>query len=407
VSTWNVQLTKIADDSVLVDFSNLFQSASVNPRANKPRVATAIIPGDIAGIRTINIDGDRNLVTGTRALKIKRDGTLWAHCKVWDLDGNGDENQTSIAIAAYDPLVDLYSRWVRDSTGDLAKPDFSSPISGAAMIKQAIENSVTFDGALPIDTSTGTFDTAIPPAVDLSAELANWPLTIGDLIDLLTKTGVCDVVAKPVDTSLGYAAGVLVALSVRNKAGTDRSATVHFDYATGDHSVSKFRFTESMGNPQQTGGGLCNKLWYELGPRIDQSHWAGNITATETTPDNLAAYLALENASRAKYGVFHDIRILDAYDENNARKMWHQLWKREVKYRVVPVQRAYITPIADAPFKPVADYDVFDTVALNAADLCGPQLVAVKQRIYGYTASKQGPDSVERVSELISMVDDE
>jgi hypothetical protein len=407
VATWTVELTNVADDSVICDLSHLFRSASVAPRANKPRAISVTSPADIAAIRAIAADGDRGLTTGTRALKVKRDGTLWGHCQVRRYEGQADENTNSAQIDAYDPYYNLYSRPVRDSTGDLSLPTFPSPISGATIIKEAIENSITFEGPLPIDLATGTFDETIPPAVDLGAELANWPITIGDLIDLLTKTGVCDVVFKPVDTSLGYAPGILAALSVRNKAGTDRSATVHFDFDTGDHSIAKYRFVEDMGNPQQAGSGLCNKLQYLLGPRKNQQHWAGNITATETTPEDLSAYLALEDASRLKYGVFMDLRVFDTYDENSARPMWHQLWKREVAYRVVPLQRAYFTPTAPAPFEPVADFDVFDTVALNTSDLVGPELVNAKQRVYGYTANMDGPESVERLDEIVSMVDDE
>jgi hypothetical protein len=398
-------LCDIATDTTVLDLTNIFTSMTIKPRANRPLTIIVTVPAD--QVRGTWDDDKPKLAKGIRAIKYKRNGTLYGHVRIDLTEFDGDENQGTIQITGYDPMMQLIKRPVRDADGSFVNPSFASPISGAEILKAAVDNTISNsggagdqEGPLPIDTTSGTFDTTVPPAVDLAAELTDWPITIGDLITTLTQTGAVDVIMRPVDSSMGFDPGILAELSILNKAGADLTATVHFDYDTGDRNVSKLRRVDDLSQ-------LCNKLIYELGPRIDDTHWQGNITATETTPVDLSAYLTLEEDSRDIYGTYMEVKVFDSADENDARPLFHELWKNEVALRINGRELVYMTPVAGCEFEPFDGYHVFDTTAINASDLCGREIVGETQRIYGFDVSMDGSDSVERVSELITSADAE
>ena len=96
---------------------------------------------------------------------------------------------------------------------------------------------------------------------------------IFDLFSIFTDTGKVDIVMDPLDAPPASSAS----LNAVDSWGTDKTATVNFDYATGDHSVANARRVVDMDD-------ICNKLWYYLGPKIDMQHWRGNIVGTD--PDS-------------------------------------------------------------------------------------------------------------------------
>jgi hypothetical protein len=394
-----------ATDTTIIDLTNSFTAMTVKPRGNRPLEITLTVPADV--VRGNWTDGFPIVSKGLRTIKYYRKGGFRGHVRLWNAAWDLDENTANVQMTGYSPMAETLSRPVRDTTGNLVNPTFPSPISGAAILKGAIDNSVSNtggagdqEGFIPIDTTSGTFDTTLPPAVDLAAELTDWPITIGDLYALLVQTGAIDVIETPVDTSLGFPAGIITSLSIVNKAGSNLTGTIHFDYDTGSRNIAKLRRVDDLAT-------LCNKLIYELGPRIDKEHWQGNISATETTPVNLAAWLAIETASRAKYGTFCEYKVYDSADENNARPLWHQLWETEVTLRQNGRELLYQTPIAEFTWEPFDDYNLFDTVAVNASDLCGRTITGETQRIYGFDISMEGEESVERVGELITSADAE
>jgi hypothetical protein len=390
--SWTFKLCDLATDSELVDLTPRALSAKLSPRLNRPLTTVYELPADDSTLRALALDGDLNLTVGTRCIKAFQGGTLRANTLVWNLEYQGDADTTKVMVTGYDPMILLRFRPVRDSTGNLVDPTFASPIAGATILKNAIDNSVTYEGALPITTTGGTFNTTIPPATNLAAELTDWPTTIGDLLTLLTDTGVVDVVMDPIE-----GAGLLARLSILNQRGTDRTGAVHFDYATGAHSIQNIRRVFDMDQ-------LCNKLYYYLGPKKTTTRWAGNITATET---GLEAYDALQTASRAKYGTYMDIRIYDSNGtENSARPLFHQLWKEEVTLRVSPRELLYVQPTTDAGFEPFTDFNIGDTFSLNASDIIGPTFTGAIQRIYGFDVDIDA-DGVQRVGELICSADAE
>lgn len=409
MASWSFTLCDIKTDTLIADITSATLSATVSPRLNRPLSMQLTLPADTASIRAAAFDGDRSLVIGTRCIKAYRGGILKGNVIVWNLEYTGDQDQAQVVITGYDPAQRFQTRMVYDGSGNIGDPSFASPISGAEIILDVIENSVTYDDAIvggvtpakfPIDTATGAFDVTIPPAVDLSSQLSDGPTTVATLYSLLSSTGAVDIVLAPVDTSFGFAAGIMAQLNAYNQFGTDKTASVNLDYATGDHSISQIRRTFDM-------DAMRNKIRYLLGPKQDLTHWAGSIDATETTPVNLSAYLALELASRQKYGAYTVDSIYDSDgSENTVRTLFHTLFEADVQTGVNGRELLYVTPSTAAPFLPFADYYLGDLISVNTSDLVGPALVSAPQRVYGFDVTVDA-DGVETVGALICSSDAE
>jgi hypothetical protein len=397
-------LYNLADGAEIADLTE-FSTIKLSPRLSRPFSVTVTLPGegvttpgDPEILRGLWGDGDPVLRTGRRGIKVLRDGLvedgiLIGNTILWNIAPSGDENTTEIVLTGYDALALFAKRFARfgtDVTSNLY-PNFVSPVTGAEILLAALSGSIETVGPLPIDIETGFYETT----VDLTPQLMNWPMRISELASLLANTGVVDIVLDPVDD----APDALGVLSVVDRTGRDLSETetgpgVHFDYGTGDFSVSKVRRMEDLDE-------LCNGLVYLLGPKLDASHWRGTIRGSES---GLEDYLALEEASLDKYIWTHeDIRIFDDTEMESAnRALFTELWKTEVVLRVEPRELLYLTPAAGegCPFQPYDDYQVGDIVGCNIADIVGPEFAGGKQRIYGFDL-EQDRNGPERVSELI------
>jgi hypothetical protein len=265
--------------------------------------------------------------------------------------------------------------------------------------RDCARNTIANDGPLPIDL-TGP----IASSTDLAADLTNWPITIADLITTLTATACLDILLNPVDTHLGYAAGILGSLTAPTISAKTSPAASTSTSRQGDYSIAKLRRSFDMSS-------LANKLWYYLGGAypLDSSHYAGNITGTETGAapgsEDLTAYQALQLASQDLYGVA-DGRPRSSTTTTTRtpqRKLWHRIWKTEVALRTVPRELLYITPVRGeaAPYPAVHRlHGRRHDLRSNAASSSGRRSPTARQRIYGFDLTED-VDGVETVGELI------
>lgn len=387
-------LTDLETDQEICDLTP-FSTIKLSPRLSAPRGVEVTLAGDTQEVRGLADDGYPIVQVGRRGIKILRNGVLRANTILWGLAPDGDQNTTRMLLQAHDPMVLFLKRFARDAGGTIGNPQFAGS-SGAAILQEAIQGSIDFVGPLPIDITGGALDLGVPPAVDLSSQLMDWPMKISELSSLLTNSGKFDVVMEPVDTAhTGAVLGVMGQLQAVNRYGSDLSSSVHLDYATGDHGVAGLRRFFDM-------DGLCNSLRYLLGPRLNPNHWPGSI---EGTDPEFAVYAALQVASQAKFlWVYEDIRMIfdDMKSETDFRPLANALWKTEVVLRVEPQQLLFLTPAAGdgCPFKPFDDYSIGDTISTNLADIVGPEIAGGTQRIYGFDITQE-PNGPERVSELI------
>jgi hypothetical protein len=413
------------DYSEHVDISSIALTRKVMPRHNGPRTAVIEAPSGSSLLTDTFGDGDPALRKGNRKLIVWDDEAITDdnttgivfHGRVFLVERVGDGETNKVTITAFQPLWsetgfegdDRAGRVVRDSTGNFIDPDFSElavadEIAAGTLVHAILENSQVVgsegdpggEGPLPIDIDTGPFDAAadVSPSNDMA-----WPKYVGDFLRQIVDTNLVDIVEVPVDPVEG--SYVMTSVSVVDLAGEDASGTVHFDYWTGSYNAKAARHVEDFTV-------YCSKLYDYLGPRIDQSHWGGNITpgSPGTTSD--------PTASRAKYGgpgtdhgQFILIRIFDANDvENSLRPLYLKLWDAEQLLRMEPGDKLYLTPAPGdyALFQPFGvDYDTGYLVAVNVGGDFGVNIAAV-QRVYGYDVEWDRED-VKRVTNLLVSAD--
>jgi hypothetical protein len=406
----------------LADISSIALEKTLTRRLNAARGFTIQAPAGHSLLTSVAGDGYRNLRKGNRKLLVWEDGNIIFHGRVFGVERTGDGTKNTVAITAWDPWMELgfdpdrAGRPVRDSTGNFINPSFSSSvggqtgISGPDLIKQVLTNSQVSgaespgpggEGPLPIDLTTGSFDLLVPPAVDLNPVLKmDWPVMIGDFINELVASHVVDVNLRPIDPSEGLNNYKMAALSAVSSFGTDRSATVHFDYFTGSKNAIACRHVEDFLT-------INNKLYDYLGPRIDQNRWLSNITpGSPGTTIDPSASRALYGGPGANKGQFMSIRVFDSTGSGSgSRPLYIALWNAEQRLRVEPRDLLYVTPAPDAEaiYEPPHDFDVGDLITINTGADFGITL-AQTQRVYGYDRS-WNREGVATVSQLLTSAD--
>ncbi len=404
----------------LADISSVMLDKSLTPAHNGARQFQFTVPTRSVVREFAVVDGYRNLRRGNRKLVVWENGTPIFHGRVWSIERTGDANQITAAVTCYDPFMELgfaaddrAGRPVRDATGNLISPSFPAPVSGPGLIYQVLTNSQgnvdtigdpnLHEGPLPIDLTLGTFDTSVPPAIDLSCvDTMDWPALIGDFMAQLADTDVCDFFMRPLDIGEAADPYKMVALSAVSSYGTDKSATVHFDYWTGSRNASGVRVIEDFST-------ICNKLYDFLGPRMDDNlHWKGSLTpgSPGVTVDPTASR-ALYGGPGVDKGEFMWIRPYDTLGvENDSRPLYTALYNSEAGWRVEPRNLLYITPSKDtkALFQAPQAFDIGDQITINLGDDVGHDAISDKQRVYGYTKT-WSRENVASLSELVTSAD--
>lgn len=434
VQIWDLGAT----DEALADISDIALEKSLQKALNEASTFVVKCPAGHALLTAAAGDGYPNLRKGNRKLVVWEDGIddPIHHGRIFMVERNGDGTENTVTITSYDALMELGNdsddhagRPVRDNTGNFIDPTFTpsvgtntptEAISGPDLIQQALTNSQGTDteggaqpgeGPLPIDVLSGTFDIDVPDAIDLSCiDSMDWPVLLGDFIATLVQSGVVDVKLRPITPGTGTDIHgnpdpyIMVELSAVSSLGTDLSETVHFDYFTGSLNAQACRHVEDFST-------INNKLYIYLGPRIDQSHWVGNITpgSSGTTVDPTASrelYGGPGDTVDGTHGQFMSINVQDSVGtEGNSRALYIALWNGEQGFRVEPRNLLYITP-ADGPlglFDALKDYDIGDQVGINVGDALGIAL-AEKQRVHGFTKTWTR-ENVSQVSELLTSAD--
>jgi hypothetical protein len=408
-SGWAFEIWDIKTDSIVLDVTNFCLSAKISPQLNRPLGIELTLPMDFPDISgTWPGDDGYVLEPGTRAVKAWQDGELRGHAAIWTLSYSGGTGwDQKVVVSTLDPMARLQTRLVWDSIGRIQDLRFAGggAVDAGTMIKAVIDNAAADglgdDGGddkiftdpvtlaavtpaiFPIDTSDGLFTTTN----DLSAYWTDLPMSIGDFVTTLIDSGEVDFVLEPVDSSDGYAAGIMARLNVVPSWGSDISESVHFDYATGDCNVGAARRILDLSN-------LANRIQYELGPKKSNDHWAAGVNSNAVDE-----FFHQQLRSRHKYGTYSTV--------------YQRLWEAEALLRLRPRDLLYLQPVASNPetpfepmFRPFIDYGIGDIVAVSAGAVLGPAFSASKQRIYGFEVEID-LDGTERVSELITSADAE
>jgi hypothetical protein len=409
---WRVVLCD-RQGNALSDITTVGFDLQLHRGLNQPAQASVKVPAWHAYIATIHTDGDRYCEVGVRQLKLyRRDNpnAAWQivfNGIVWHLEDEGDDDETWTQVTAYDPMIWWryrpargydYNRCTKllSYNGNFAKPYFAKPrqgISAPEILRMVLDNSITGDpnendGEGPMGISV-TGGTVAEYGDNTNPDLTDTPYTIADLHRLLVKTSKLDAWIDPVDNVGDEIMGNLMAVP---RAGSDK-AWLHYQYGTGDFSVAKLKRERDMEQ-------ITNKLYYYLGPKLDELHWKGSITAqgmpdgdggADPLPDSPPGWRSTVETrrvnSQAKYGVFMSISIYDANGNENSsefRDMYAHLWQTEVYLRSEPREMLYITPTRNGPYD-IFDLEMGDTIRVSAFDGIRRGFSMATQRIYGYT----------------------
>ncbi len=439
-SGWEVRLR---DGTVLADITGIAMAKSLTFRLNRPASCTFRVPSYL--VKDIQADGRPLLCAGYRQLSVTLQSMgLCFHGIVWNIEEDGDEDMVYSQVTCYDPMMLWRYRPARDlvdsysgDAGNLSDPSFlaRNQFGGPIMeeILLASENYALApseaEGQLFIDLASSSFEGG---GADLSGAPTNWPMTIAEIASLLTNTGEIDIVIVPIIGGVGstiYTPGTadLIAQDVfqnmaevhtYNAYTTDRTASVHFDFATGDNNVRLFRRSENMDT-------FISKNFYFLGARKDQQHWRSNVTGDHPDlPDppggDVNPYVPGDNplgdlieAGREEIGVFMQIGVYDNFgsgesadpDETSVYPLFLRQWQVESLLRSKPRNMVYVTPVRSGAELPAGgdvfgpgDFDIGDTVTINIGDKARVAESGV-QRIYQYTVDIDD-DGVEALGEF-------
>lgn len=367
----------------ILDISSYAFDKKVTRRLNLPWTASCRVPSSYLTYP----------MAGYQRLKVRLNGSIFFNGFVYEVGDDGDETGVpTTEITAIDPMIWWKGRPARDADGDFSLPSFFTDyLYGPQIMRAIIDNSETWEGSLGV--SIGSVATG---GVSLAGAPANWPMTVGDVATMLTATGELDIVLTPLDGGADMAQVNLY----NGNYGSNLSGSVVFDYGTGQYNVRQIRRTESMAN-------LCNKLWYYLGPKIDDQHWRGNVTGDATgsynPPGGDVDYANplgnLINTSRSALGVWMDVKIHDDLGvENSLRPLYTRMWQTEQTLRVTPRLMLYITPVRGV----APTFDIGDRVTINAGAALRGGFTGATQRIYGYTVAESNEGVIEVVDFVAS-----
>jgi hypothetical protein len=384
-------------------------------------------------VKDTQADGYPLLSAGNRQLEVILDNAgLFFHGVVWSIQEDGGEDMCYSQVQCWDPMMLWRWRPARDlvdsysgEAGNLSDPSFLSRNKFGGLITEEIllasENQTLIpaeaEGQLWIDLANSTFHST---GARLDGAPTNWPMTIAEILTLLTNTGELDLILVPIVGGVGPDGFQNMATihTYPGNYGNNLTSSVHFDYATGDFNARLLRRSEDMET-------IGNKIFYYLGPRLDQQHWRSNVTGDHpdlpyppggSTTLLLSPGNALGNAiveSRDRYGVFMLNNIYDNFgsgsstegSESSAYPLFLRQWQIEGVIRLGPRKMAYITPVRDGEFG-VGDFDIGDVITVNiGADTNGARVEeSGEQRIYQYTVDIDD-DGVEALGEFVTSPD--
>jgi hypothetical protein len=412
----------------LADISTIGYDLRLRRGLNQPATAQIKVPSWHAYASTIHTDGDPYCEVGVRQLKVyRRDdpSSAWVivfNGIVWHLEDEGDEDETWTVVTAYDPMIWWryrparaydYDRCTKDLTynGNFVTMKFAKPqqgISAPEILRMVLDFSQTGDpednlgeGPMGISVFGGTVAEYGP---NVNPDLSDTPYTIADLHMLLVSTSKLDAWIAPVDNVGDDVMGNLMAVP---RAGSDKP-WLHLQYGTGNYSVMDLKRSRDMDT-------IGNKIYYYLGPKLDEEHWQGSITkqgmpdGDPTTPggtdlpDDPPGFKATVEArvdnSRLKYGVFMDVRIYDANkNEYEFRDAYAHLWQTESYLRAEPREMLFVTPTRNGPYD-LFDLELGDTLRVSAFDGIRRGFTAAVQRVYAFTVTVD-EDMVEHIHDL-------
>jgi hypothetical protein len=295
-------------------------------------------------------------------------GNFWG--RVHHVDEQGDENEMYRLLTAVDPGFILEFRPARDGAASPTPGNFATPtfmtrdMTGPAMLQETLSASESNEGSLGF--SLGSFASG---GVNLSGLPTDFPMTISEIVGLLTGTGEVDVV-------MSFSAGGATMNVYNGDFGTDLSGSVSFKYAMG--TASNCRACRRTIDASA----LVNKYWLFMAPRYDREHWRGNITGDHPELPALPGYATVAGAISSSRSTYLQRMVVEAIDADyvTAHQLYLHYWLRYSYMRANPKTMVHLTP--DPGIAP--SFSVGDRIHVQAGSSFGGGFSGT-QRVFQYT----------------------
>lgn len=347
---------------------------------------------------------------GFTQVMLYENATLRFNGRIMNVQYDGDELDATVTITAWDPMWYFTKRWTQDFDGDFSKPSIIENNMYAPLIMHAaLYNTVFGDaGQGPIGLENHP-DGPESSDVNVTGYVADWPMTMDGLRQMLLSTGKLDCVIEPID---GLADGAVYDSTMgwfrtyAGSYGTDLSGSVTMAWGAAPYNIKTIQWSKSMDT-------VTNALWYFLGPKCDQQHWRGNVTKDDRSmpgnpgvpgqpvpPPGVGSYPGTLLGdklitSRTLFFYLQDIKIFDdlggdcwdlskngwdGFGENAYRPIYQLLWQNEAWLRVYPRNMVTWEPVEDL----VLPFDIGDLITVEAGARLGGGFSGA-QRVYEYT----------------------
>lgn len=329
------------------------------------------------------------------------DGTLKVSGPVTyrQAEGNADMAYTEVTVS--DHTWHFAKRIVKTAAGNLINPDqvLIDEVTAPAIMAAFVNNINTYDATVPSGNAMPiTVGSVAGGGVDVSGSVMSWPMTLQRLKELLVATGYLDVILNP---GIGSSTIDLT----NGEGGADLSGSVVYEYGTGAFNAQVATLTIDLSD-------IINALWYLLGPRCDETHWKGSITATAPHMGGSwpAALLARIAASRSLLYYMQEIQVLDeGVDDcedpligpSAIRPLYEARWAKEAWIRAVPRTFASVRP--ERGLAPA--FSAGDLIGVDAGSILDGGFSGA-QRVYEFEVACDD-EGVMEVTNLLTSADQE
>ena len=346
-----------------------------NPKLSRPSAFTVRCPA-----RRVSVSA------GISELHAYDGGNLFFSGKVAQPQASGDADSAYIEFTAYDHLIHLKDRMVKTALGNLITPTTVAQ-DAPGMFAEYLNNTIAFDpGSFPLSVTS-----VAGGGVEVWGALANFPMDMEQMRQLLVATGQLDIFVNP-----GVGASGLILTN--GDGGNNPTGSVVFEYETGSNNAR-------VGTVTVDSDDIRNAIWYLLAPRLSKTRYKGSITPTAPHkggfwPSSLLARIAL---SRAQYGYKQQIITKD---EDGAgyylRPMYEAQWASEAWIRSVPRTFASVLPNRSYGFPGFRPGDLIHVAAgsvLNGG-------FSGDQRVYEMTVTEDEDGAIE-ITDVLTSADQE
>lgn len=381
MAQWRLVLCDI-NGAAISNVTSIATGKTFSYKLNRPASASFTVPANHPLVANNHSDGYPILDPARRVLKAYRkeqqsDSSYKYVIRfsgyIWQLQDNGDENDATTQVTAYDPMQRLSKRIVRDAAGSKSSPVIFTSLDGGQIAKTIIDRTNNFGGSTGVAT-TGHFDSVTTQTITYQDK------AVGDaIVDFTNLANGFDVAFTPVDQTDGN----LVTFNVYEERGSVKP-TLIFGWGITPHNVSS------------------------ISRVLDSESLANDIDALGSTNSG-ADQLRTNQQDLGSISDYGRYEAVSTYSDIAVDSFLSDLASEELSFRAQPKELVSITPVASDTLRngkplpvpePFTDFDLGDTFYVYAGTRLRGGFAGL-QRCYGFDISIND-DGAENISNILT-----